>query len=156
MRTSRRSIILSAPCDSRRTMRVFIGGWPGRFWPRIGLAERAIEEGRVAVRLDPESAESHHALGVALAQGGQASEAAHEFEETIRLQPNRVEAYGNLAKAYAAADRPQDAIATAETGLNLARSSGEQEAARQIEAWLADFRERQPKEYAPREASPSR
>jgi protein O-mannosyl-transferase len=118
--------------------------------------ERAIEEGRVAVRLDPESAESHHTLGVALAQGEQATEAAHEFEETIRLQPNRVEAYGNLAKAYAVLHRPQDAFVTAEAGLNLARSGGEQEAAREIEAWLVDFRARQPKEEASPQAAPSR
>jgi protein O-mannosyl-transferase len=110
---------------------------------------RAIEECRIAIQLDPDLAESHHNLGVALARSGKFSEAAHEFQETIRLEPTHAEAYGNLAKAFAVLHQPKDAIATAEAALELARSSGDQGAAGQIEAWLANYREQQAKSAPP-------
>ncbi|HEY4233056.1 MAG TPA: tetratricopeptide repeat protein, partial [Lacipirellulaceae bacterium] len=108
-----------------------------------GDFDRAIEQGRIAIRLDPDIAESHHNLGVAMARAGQNLAAVHEFQETIRLDPEHADAYGNLAKTYAALDRPQEAIATAKSALELARSYGEEESARQIEAWLTKYRMQQ-------------
>jgi tetratricopeptide (TPR) repeat protein len=108
----------------------------------------AIEEAQTAIRLDPELAEAHHNLGVALARSGQVPAAAKEFQETIRLDPQHADAYANLAKAYAVLGRAEDVVTTATAAIALAKSSGNQEAAGQIEAWLANYRANPPKRSA--------
>ena len=121
-----------------------------------GDVDRAIEQARIAIRLDGDVADSHHNLGVALVRAGQMSAAVHEFQETIRLDPGHAEAYGNLAKAFAALERPREAIATAEAALELARSTGEQESARQIDAWLETYRAQQLQGKRVSQPAPSR
>jgi tetratricopeptide (TPR) repeat protein len=49
--------------------------------------------------LNPDAAEAHYNLGVALAAKGRTEEAIHHFQEALRLKPYFAEARDNLARA---------------------------------------------------------
>ena len=95
----------------------------------------AIEHLREAIRLRPDYAEAHSNLGIALITAGDPAAGVKEFEEALQLKPD-VTAYANLAMAYAQAGRPEQAMAFAERALQLARSQGHNELAKQLEDWL--------------------
>jgi len=62
-------------------------------------AERALENFRQAVTSDPDLAEGHYNLGLALAQTGHVDESIPEFTEAISLNPVYIEARMNLGLA---------------------------------------------------------
>ena len=90
----------------------------------------------------PASPELHNNLATVLLTAGRAPQAIEYFQKAIRLQPNFVAAYTNLAQAYAQAHLTDQAIATAQKALDLARSSRQTELVRQIQAWLDEYRAR--------------
>lgn len=79
-------------------------------------------------------------LGNALKRAGKLSEAEEHYEQALVLNPAALEVYLHLADAYAGTNQPSKAIATAERALELARSSGNMQAAESIAAQLAAFR----------------
>ena len=54
---------------------------------------------REAIRLAPDSAESHNNLGIALASNGNLDEAVREFQQALKLKPGFADAQRNLAMA---------------------------------------------------------
>jgi len=53
------------------------------------------------LRLDPDYAEAHNNLGIALARKGKLEAAGVHFKETLRLNPNFAGARNNLNKILA-------------------------------------------------------
>lgn len=66
-----------------------------------GFADRAIEEYRSAIRLNPVFAGAHYNLGVALLQKNMKDEAIRELTTAVKLNPGFHEAHSNLGTAYA-------------------------------------------------------
>lgn len=54
-----------------------------------------------ALRIEPDYAEAHTSLGVALAQLGRLQDAAEHWETALRIQPDFGPARSNLARARA-------------------------------------------------------
>jgi tetratricopeptide (TPR) repeat protein len=120
---------------------------------RAGETSQAIEHFQQAARMEPKNADFHYNLGAALVKMGRLQEAVAEFEETSRRDPANVQTYSDLSNAYAQLQRPAEAIAAAQKGLELARSSGQQQAASQFEGWLNSYRaSQQPQSF--KDASP--
>ncbi len=93
---------------------------------------------RQAIARDPDSAEAHFYLGVALSTQGQVAEAARAYEAALRLEPGLAEAHWNLALAYTALGRPADAIAEFEAFIALRPDSPEADRARRFVAELQE------------------
>ena len=113
----------------------------GRILSDQGKYPEAIAHFEEALRYKPSFSAAHNNFGTAYIQLGNLPQAIHHFEEALRLQPT-IEGYTNLATAYAMAGRPEDAIATAEKGAQLAHSQDQETLARQIEAGIEAFRRR--------------
>lgn len=84
-----------------------------------GQLEQAIPHLRAAVRLRPESGQSHSDLGTALAKEGRIAEALPEFQAAARLLPDSAIPHNNLANALADSGRLGEAIAEYQTALRL-------------------------------------
>lgn len=93
-----------------------------------------------AVRLQPDSADAHQRLGELLQLTGRYDVAATQYREAIRLDPKLVQAYANLAQVLKLTNHRQEAIATAEKGIEVARAAGDNALAAQLEQWLAQTR----------------
>ena len=61
-----------------------------------GLNEEAIAHYTVVLHLQPDSAEGHNNLGIALARQGKSEEAAHYFSRALELQEDYPDARHNL------------------------------------------------------------
>jgi Tfp pilus assembly protein PilF len=68
---------------------------------RRGDDERAINEYRTALRLNPNLYDAHMNYGAILSRRGAEAEAIREFEEATRLRPRSAEPYVYLALAQA-------------------------------------------------------
>jgi tetratricopeptide (TPR) repeat protein len=77
---------------------------------------REIEQLRKAIDLAPSFARAHLALGKALLQEGQVTEAVSELEQAVRLEPERGESQYQLGLALARAGRKEEAAAALEKG----------------------------------------
>ncbi len=110
---------------------------------QIGQRDQAIEQFQTALRLRPDYAEAHNNLGSALLRAGRSEEAIEQYRQTVQLMPDHPKAFNNLAKAYAQVHRTSEAIATAEKGLDVARSTGQPALAEQIETLLSSLRAEQ-------------
>jgi tetratricopeptide (TPR) repeat protein len=93
-----------------------------------------------ALQLQPGRADLHNCLGQILAANGRTNDAIEHFQTALRLDPNLAETYQFVAVAYSLAHRTDEAIAAAEQGINVARSTSQQETAQAIEQWLKQYR----------------
>jgi len=84
-----------------------------------GQLEQAVQHLREAVRLRPESGQSHSDLGTALAKEGRIAEALPEFQAAAQLLPDNAIPHNNLANALADSGRLREAIAEYQTALRL-------------------------------------
>jgi len=62
----------------------------------LGQAEEAMASWRRAIEIDPDYAEAHNVIGVALARSGRRDEALAHFERAVRLAPENPEYRDNL------------------------------------------------------------
>ena len=67
----------------------------------MGRIPEAINQLHEALRLNPNSAEAHNKLGMALLASGKARESIPEFEVALRLKPELKSAAVNLRRAQA-------------------------------------------------------
>jgi tetratricopeptide (TPR) repeat protein len=104
------------------------------------LNQDAIEHYRQALNLKPDFFEAHNNLGKVLIKLRRYQEAIEHFKEALKLRPDYIEAYANLAVACANANQSSEAIASAQKGLDLARSKYQSAMAMEIEAWLNSYR----------------
>ncbi len=87
--------------------------------------DQAIAEGKKAVALGPNSAETHALVAEILRFSGMFEEATTLCKRAMRLQPYYPEWYLiSLAMSYYYLGRYEDAIAAAEKGLQIARDRG--------------------------------
>lgn len=106
---------------------------------QAGRLAEAIQQFRHALQLDP-TAYAHNNLGAAIMKTGRLPEAIDEFQAAIRLNPDYVQAYANLAQLLKLSNRPQEAVVTAEKGIEIARSTGDNTLTGQLEEWLTQLR----------------
>jgi len=79
----------------------------------------AVSEWKKAAQLNPEEAQVHNGLGVALARTGSFAEAIAHYRKALELSPEYPDAYSNLGAALAGAGRPDEAIVQFEKALEL-------------------------------------
>jgi tetratricopeptide (TPR) repeat protein len=73
-------------------------------WPLSkGQVDDAVAQYQKALGINPNYAEAHYNLAVALIQNGQLDEAITQFQEVMHLKPDYSPAQENLAKAQALA-----------------------------------------------------
>ena len=77
---------------------------------RLGMREKAIEELRLSISLDPNFSEAHNNLGKLLAESGKNQEAAEEIKISLSLNPYNAQAYNNLGATYNQMGNYEDAI----------------------------------------------
>ena len=71
---------------------------------------------------------------------GRPEEAVVHYERALQIRPDYFNARFNLMLAYARANRPSEAVATARTALELARSHHRPEQTARFEKWLNSYR----------------
>ncbi|HUJ71224.1 MAG TPA: tetratricopeptide repeat protein, partial [Verrucomicrobiae bacterium] len=111
----------------------------------------AIQVFEKALRVEPDFADGHYNLGIALLQAGQVPEAIREYEYALRLKPDYADAHVNLGTALAKLGRTEDAfrhykealrinpgnaVAHYDVGSTLYRAGRVQEAIKEFEAAL--------------------
>jgi Flp pilus assembly protein TadD len=84
-----------------------------------GQLDDAIEHYREFVRTDPNEAEGHQKLGVALMQKGRYDEASSEFERAMQLDATLAKAADNLGVALLRTGRVEDAVAALRRAADL-------------------------------------
>ncbi len=115
----------------------------GRMLEYFGKTDEAIEQYEHAVRVNPTYGPAQHNLGSALLANGNARAAIPHLERALRFKES-VETCTNLATAYALAGRPQDAVAMAQRGADLARAQDDLELAERIGAAIEQFQAENP------------
>jgi tetratricopeptide (TPR) repeat protein len=107
----------SAETLYRTTLARNPGAWMARnnlgvVFAAAGRSSDAIGQYREALRLNPDDAEAHYNLALALAKlPGRSDEVIAEYEQTLRINPDNAEARNNLGVMYSTAGRSADAIA---------------------------------------------
>jgi len=97
-----------------------------------------------AVRIDPDSARSHYSLAMALAIQGQLDEAVEHYTRAVKINPGIDTSpilHDVLGMEYAKAGQFQEAIASAEKALGLARAAGREDLTREIEIKIELYKE---------------
>jgi tetratricopeptide (TPR) repeat protein len=108
----------------------------------LGRFQEAIEHINHALQVKPDFADAQNSLGIALASSGRMAMAIEHFLIAIRLKNDFLEAYNNLARALAAENRRDEAIETTRKAINVARSIGNEAAAKRIEESLYEFQKK--------------
>ena len=112
----------------------------GNAFEAVGEHQKAAEQFQQALVLKHDDPEAHFNLGNSLVHMGRLQEAIDHYRQAVRLKPGYINAYSNLALIYANLGQSSEAIAAAQKALELARSQGKTEQARQIEDWLNSYR----------------
>jgi tetratricopeptide (TPR) repeat protein len=86
---------------------------------RSGNLRQAVAGYQQIIRRQPNSAEAHNNLGVALKEQGRLDDAVARYQEAIRLQPKYAEAHNNLANALLSQGKIEEAIACLEQAIGL-------------------------------------
>jgi tetratricopeptide (TPR) repeat protein len=113
----------------------------GNVLSTLGDDEEAIRELRQAIVLQPNRAGLHNDLGIVLGKNQQNEAAIEQFQIAVKLDPKFAQAYSNLALILARLNRPAEAIATSQRGIDVARSTGQQEIVKVAEEWLGHYRD---------------
>ncbi|WP_319568201.1 tetratricopeptide repeat protein [Cohaesibacter marisflavi] len=76
---------------------------------KLGLLDEAEGAYRMAIELDPSSAELHNKLGVALREQGKIEEGVHCYQKALSLDSRNAEAYVNLGVVFRSLGRLEEA-----------------------------------------------
>jgi tetratricopeptide (TPR) repeat protein len=72
--------------------------------------EEAISNYKIAIKINPDSAEPHYNLGVALVAEGENEEAISHYKISVKINPDFAEAYNNLGTVLFAKGKNEEAI----------------------------------------------
>ena len=84
-----------------------------------GKLTEAVASYQQALRLKPDTAETHSNLGVALVEQGKLTEAVASYQQALRLKPDYAEAHCNLGMALAEQGKLTEAVASYQQALRL-------------------------------------
>lgn len=98
--------------------------------------EHQIESFRRLLENGRDSALLRFSLGSLLLQNGQAHEALEHLELAVHKDPNYTAAYKLLAKSLAETGETARAIAAYETGINVARNTGDKQVEKEMSVFL--------------------
>jgi tetratricopeptide (TPR) repeat protein len=90
-----------------------------------GEYEKAVAEWEKALRMNPEDAEVHNNLGVALAGTGKYEEAITHYQTALAARPDSADVQNNIGRALAAQGKIEDAIEHYQKALATAPNSAE-------------------------------
>ena len=110
------------PDAIRQADAAFHEGYAARQNGNLELARTKFAQ---VVRLQPNIAEGHEALGAVLVETGRPLDGAHEFEVAAKIKPSDVGIEMNLALAYFQAGRPNKAIPHFESAVSLSQQPGQ-------------------------------
>ena len=108
---------------------------------RLGNDKEAISQLRQAIVLQPNRADLRNDLGVLFGKNQQNEAAIEQFQIAVKLDPKYAQAYSNLALILARLNRPAEAIAVSQRGIDVARSTGQEEIVKLAEEWLSHYRD---------------
>jgi protein O-mannosyl-transferase len=94
---------------------------------------------QIAAQLHPGFVEAEMNMARILNTMGRSQDSLVHYENARRLKPNLPDVYSGLATVYAEMNRPNEAIAAAQIGLDLARSAGQVQLAEQLDVWLREY-----------------
>ncbi len=97
----------------------------GRALEEQGRLKEPIAECQKAIRLKPDSPQSHNTLDIALANEGSLNDAVAEFREAIRLESGDARAHNNLGNALRSQRRLDEAIGEYHSALRCNPASAE-------------------------------
>ena len=106
---------------------------------RKGELAEAIVNFEQAVRLSPERDDIRKNLANALQQAGRPGQAVEHYQALLRFQPDDLTIYASLVKVLAAADRSEEAIATAEKESKSLALLTKTRLPRDMEEWLKHY-----------------
>src|SRR5438552_7380095 len=75
-----------------------------------GKLTEAMAHYQTALRLNPDYAEAHNAVGALLADQGKLAEASEHYQTALRLKPDHAEAHGNVGSALARQGKLAEAV----------------------------------------------
>jgi predicted Zn-dependent protease len=97
---------------------------------------------QLAIRLRPDVAKDHGALGSLLLDVHRFRDAVQQLGLAVRQQPADVLVLANLASAYANLGRGAEAVAAAQQARALAAQQGAANWVTQLDSWLTSYRGR--------------
>src|SRR5438552_961581 len=84
-----------------------------------GKLTEAMAHYQTALRLNPDYAEAHNAVGALLADQGKLAEASEHYQTALRLKPDHAEAHGNVGSALARQGKLAEAVEHYQTALRF-------------------------------------
>ena len=82
----------------------------GDTYYQSGDIDRAVQEFKTALRLDPDNVNVHNSLGVCFGVLGNYDQARAEFEEAVRIDPDEIMAIYNIGLVYLLTDEKKKAM----------------------------------------------
>jgi len=107
---------------------------------RAQKSDEAIKFFSQAIQLNPDHAGAHYNLGVAFANKGALSEAMRHWLEAARIEPGNAMTLLSLMRGYAKAGQFEQAIATAQKAIALARRAGDEKLVTQLEQSIDTYK----------------
>ena len=104
---------------------------------------KAIEEFRLELANDPNSALTWSRLGQTFGMIGDLNEASNAFEKAIALEPGNMAHRYSLAQVFESQDRLTDAIAVVQKAIELASISGNSDATADLKEYLSSLERKQ-------------
>jgi len=105
-----------------------------------GKTDETIEHLSVVVHIQPDNAKAHYNLAVMLARKGKFNEAIMHWSQSARLDTKDINSLISLGAAYAETGRFSEAVKVTEKAVNLARDTGREQLAIQIQKNLESYR----------------
>ena len=114
-----------------------------------GKWNAAIPQFERALQLNPDSAEAHNNLGLALAQQKKWDAAIAHYERALQLNPDSAETHQNLGVALAAQGKLDEAMQHFQQALKLATAQNNPALAKAIRTQMKSYQSPSPLPHTP-------
>jgi len=105
-----------------------------------GKTDETIEHLSAVVKIQPDNAQAHYNLAVMLSRKGKINEAIRHWSQSARLDPKDINSLIRLGAAYAETGRFSEAVKVTKKAVNLARDTGREHLALQLQKNLEIYR----------------